>query len=288
MLKSPASESSSPRMLRSEPCSASKEEPPIGSEVLQHTSLQQFSPGSESSSLGMLKSPASESSSLGMLRSEPCSASNKPGLCRRGCCSSPFNSVPRSIVPGSSSGSSYAELLRSPASLEDRRSVMNASTPSATVRSCETTTASPPKLELGDVPPSEEELSVECDTLIHIAEEDDASNTTVCSAASSGGASENVKQLEPAAIGSGDEAPLVEEEDFNYDFLHDDEEWSDDEDEVAVPIGELRRAHSLGAVQGKGTPQSQFSSLLGPAAVSYTHLTLPTTYACRSRWSPYH
>ena len=22
--------------------------------------------------------------------------------------------------------------------------------------------------------------------------------------------------------------------------------------------------------------------------VSYTHLTLPTTYACRSRWSPYH
>ena len=24
------------------------------------------------------------------------------------------------------------------------------------------------------------------------------------------------------------------------------------------------------------------------SAVSYTHLTLPTTYACRSRWSPYH
>ena len=23
-------------------------------------------------------------------------------------------------------------------------------------------------------------------------------------------------------------------------------------------------------------------------AVSYTHLTLPTSYACRSRWSPYH
>ncbi len=67
---------------------------------------------------------------------------------------------------------------------------------------------------------------------------------------------------------SGDEAQLVEEEDFNYDFLHDDEEWSDDEDEVAVPIGELRGAHSLGAVQGKGTPQSQFSSLLGPAVQS--------------------
>ena len=28
--------------------------------------------------------------------------------------------------------------------------------------------------------------------------------------------------------------------------------------------------------------------LLGFAAVSYTHLTLPTSYACRSRWSPYH
>ena len=27
---------------------------------------------------------------------------------------------------------------------------------------------------------------------------------------------------------------------------------------------------------------------LGPDPVSYTHLTLPTSYACRSRWSPYH
>ena len=28
---------------------------------------------------------------------------------------------------------------------------------------------------------------------------------------------------------------------------------------------------------------------LDPSAVSYTHLTLPTTYwPCRSRWSPYH
>ena len=25
-----------------------------------------------------------------------------------------------------------------------------------------------------------------------------------------------------------------------------------------------------------------------PEAVSYTHLTLPTILACRSRWSPYH
>ena len=26
----------------------------------------------------------------------------------------------------------------------------------------------------------------------------------------------------------------------------------------------------------------------GTVAVSYTHLTLPTTPSCRSRWSPYH
>ena len=51
---------------------------------------------------------------------------------------------------------------------------------------------------------------------------------------------------------------MVEEEDFNYDFLHDDEEWSDDEDEVAVPIGELRGAHSLGAVQEKGLHSLNF------------------------------
>ena len=25
-----------------------------------------------------------------------------------------------------------------------------------------------------------------------------------------------------------------------------------------------------------------------PDSVSYTHLTLPRSYACRSRWSPYH
>ena len=92
---------------------------------------------------------------------------------------------------------------------------------------------------------------MECDTLIHIAEEDDASNTTVCSAASSGGASENAKHLEPAAIGSGDEAQLVEEEDFNYDFLHDDEEWSDDEDEVAVPIGAHSRGTQFRSCAGK-------------------------------------
>ena len=27
---------------------------------------------------------------------------------------------------------------------------------------------------------------------------------------------------------------------------------------------------------------------LSAGAVSYTHLTLPTTTLCRSRWSPYH
>ena len=29
-------------------------------------------------------------------------------------------------------------------------------------------------------------------------------------------------------------------------------------------------------------------SLAWSYTVSYTHLTLPTSYACRSRWSPYH
>ena len=30
------------------------------------------------------------------------------------------------------------------------------------------------------------------------------------------------------------------------------------------------------------------TQLYGPESVSYTHLTLPTTERCRSRWSPYH
>ena len=34
-----------------------------------------------------------------------------------------------------------------------------------------------------------------------------------------------------------------------------------------------------------GSASAQFT---GNIPVSYTHLTLPTTYACRSRWSPYH
>ena len=33
----------------------------------------------------------------------------------------------------------------------------------------------------------------------------------------------------------------------------------------------------------------QYEGRIGQTAVSYTHLTLPTTSAlCRSRWSPYH
>ena len=39
-----------------------------------------------------------------------------------------------------------------------------------------------------------------------------------------------------------------------------------------------RRKEVLNIVAKKGVP----------ATVSYTHLTLPTTTLCRSRWSPYH
>src|SRR5665811_1644151 len=35
-------------------------------------------------------------------------------------------------------------------------------------------------------------------------------------------------------------------------------------------------------------PISKYFSVKCLKSVSYTHLTLPTTYACRSRWSPYH
>ena len=43
----------------------------------------------------------------------------------------------------------------------------------------------------------------------------------------------------------------------------------------------------LGIVEVQGPILSQVGD--GMQAVSYTHLTLPTTAAvCRSRWSPYH
>ena len=44
----------------------------------------------------------------------------------------------------------------------------------------------------------------------------------------------------------------------------------------------VRRAEVIGPLADAGTAG-------GDAAVSYTHLTLPTTlHECRSRWSPYH
>ena len=109
---------------------------------------QQLTPSSESSSVGMLRSPQSESSSVGMLRSEPGSASKEeplicgevseeeqspclPPPCDRVCCLERFDRVPCSIASGSRS----VEMLQSPASLGDHRSVMAASTPSATVTS---------------------------------------------------------------------------------------------------------------------------------------------------------
>jgi hypothetical protein len=179
----------------------------------------------------MLQSPASESSSVGMLRSAPGSASREeplncgevsedesspclPRPCPRGCCSSSFDGVSRSMA----TGSRHAEMLQSPASREDHRSVMTASTPCAMVMSCETKVASPPKLELGDVPPSDEALSLECDTLLRIAEDDKIHDMITCSATSSGDASE------PGCATRGDIAKMEEEEDFNFDFLHDDQE----------------------------------------------------------------
>ena len=149
--------------------------------------------------MGMLQSPASEASSVGMLRSTPGSASKEEPLncgevsedesfpclpvpCPRGCCSSSFDGVSRSMA----TGSRHAEMLQSPASREDYRSVMTASTPCAMVMSCETKVASPPKLELGDVPPSDEALSLECDTLLRIAEDDEIHDMITCSATSSG------------------------------------------------------------------------------------------------------
>ena len=61
---------------------------------------------------------------------------------------------------------------------------------------------------------------VECNTLMRIAEDDNDTNVTMCSATALGGAPEDV---EPD-----------EEEDFNFDFLHEEEdqdmEWRDDED----------------------------------------------------------
>ena len=38
----------------------------------------------------------------------------------------------------------------------------------------------------------------------------------------------------------------------------------------------------------KGRSRWSTSARRGPSSVSYTHLTLPTSDQCRSRWSPYH
>ena len=138
-----------------------------------------------------------------------------PRPCDQSCCSNPFDGAPRALASGRRS----VEMLQSPTSLGDHRSVMTASTPSAMVTSCETMVMSPPKLELGDVPPSEEALEVECATLVRISEDDNDINVTV----------------EPGGGSTVDAAQSVDEEDFNFDFLHDDQEpdmeWSDGSDD---------------------------------------------------------
>ena len=51
---------------------------------------------------------------------------------------------------------------------------------------------------------------------------------------------------------------------------------------------ELREAIARWHAQRYGTLIDPETIVVTCGSVSYTHLTLPTSYACRSRWSPYH
>ena len=61
--------------------------------------------------------------------------------------------------------------------------------------------------------------------------------------------------------------------------------WPEDPAPADAPV-----AHDAAAVRDLAATASDVDQLNGMAsAVSYTHLTLPTTrLVCRSRWSPYH
>ena len=75
----------------------------------------------------------------------------------------------------------------------------------------ETKVKSPPKLELGREPPSEEALAAECFALMRIAARDD-DDTPLCGATGDG--ARQPDDGEPCTRGHE-----LEEEDFNFDFL---------------------------------------------------------------------
>ena len=59
--------------------------------------------------------------------------------------------------------------------------------------------------------------------------------------------------------------------------------------EGARPVDNLSPVGAALFEQGYGTVRAGYGHPDRADAVSYTHLTLPTTaYECRSRWSPYH
>ena len=67
-----------------------------------------------------------------------------------------------------------------------------------------------------------------------------------------------------------------------YSFLGDGE-MDEPESIAAIAVAGREKLDNLITVVN-----CNLQRLDGPVPVSYTHLTLPTTPSCRSRWSPYH
>ena len=97
----------------------------------------------------------------------------------------------------------------------------------------ETKVKSPPKLKLGREPPSEEALTAECSTLMHIAAGDD---DVIRISAGDDGDTPLCRPTEEEDFNVDLELDELEKEDYDFGFLRDGE-YSTDEEEDAAPNG---------------------------------------------------
>ena len=232
--------------------------------------------------------PASESSSVGMQRSEPSltprqveslkqSSATPQSRCGLGCCATHLDGVPSSAASESSSvGMQRSEPSLTPRQVESLKQSSDTpqpgcgltSTPSVMVSAGEPMVISPPKLELGDEPPSKEALEVECAVVVRIADADN-NDTLPCGATGDSARKPDEEDKDTPYF------QLDEDEDYNFGFLNerdegdqDEGDTSDDEDD-ATPNPDAEGGASAAQESGEACVFSAEEAMAMAAVVGY-------------------